>query len=55
MLNLIKQIQFKILFSFPIFLGNEQNKGTTSIEKSAAAGSGQFTRGYEINGFTVVQ
>ena len=39
MLNLIKQIQIKILFSFPIVLGDEQNKRTTSTEKPAAAGS----------------
>lgn len=39
MLNLIKQIQIKILFSFPIVLGYEQNKRTTSNEKHATAGS----------------
>ena len=54
MFNLIKQIQFKILFSSPIVLGDEQDKRTTSIEKPAAAGFGKSTRCYKINGFPVV-
>ena len=54
MFNLIKQIQFKILFSSPIVLGDEQDKRTTSIEKPAAAGSSKSLRGYQINGFIMV-
>lgn len=54
MLNLIKHSQFKFLFSSPIVLGDEQDKGTTAIEKPAAAGSSQSIRGYEGNGFTLV-
>ena len=54
MLNLIKQIQFKILFSFPIVLENEQDKGATSIEKPAAAGFSQSVRSDEGNSFTMV-
>lgn len=54
MLNLIKHSQFKFLFSSPIVIGDEQNKGTTSIEKPAAAGSSKSLRSYKINGFIMV-
>lgn len=54
MLNLIKHSQFKFLFSSPIVLGDEQDKGTTSIEKPAAAGSSKSLGSYKINGFIMV-
>lgn len=38
MIIAIKQARVKILFSLIIASGNEQDKGTTSIEKPAKAG-----------------